>query len=74
MSMLDKCTKVETGSFANLKALRVFEMFSLPKVVFMDVRGKKKFLYYTALLLRQVLANFGNVLNLTNKTNSFTNI
>ena len=41
MSMLDKCTKVETGSFANLKALRVFEMFSLPKVVFMDVRGKK---------------------------------
>jgi len=40
MSMLDKCTKVETGSFSNLKNLRVFEMFSLPKVVFMDVRGK----------------------------------
>jgi Leucine-rich repeat (LRR) protein len=40
MSMLDKCTKVETGSFSNLKALKVFEMFSLPKVVFMDVRGK----------------------------------
>ena len=39
MSHLQKCTKVETGAFHNLKALRVLEMYDLPMVMFMDVRG-----------------------------------
>ena len=39
MSHLKKCTKVETGAFQNLKALKVLEMFDLPMVMFMDVRG-----------------------------------
>ena len=39
MSHLQKCTKVETGAFHNLKALRILEMYDLPMVMFMDVRG-----------------------------------
>ena len=39
MSKLEKCTKIETGSFSNLRNLRHFEMSNLPKVVFMDIRG-----------------------------------
>lgn len=46
LSKLDKCTKIETGSFSNLKNLRVFEMFGLPKVVFMDVRGNHSFRWF----------------------------
>ena len=39
MSHLQKCTKVETGAFHNLKALRTLEMYDLPMVMFMDIRG-----------------------------------
>ncbi len=39
MNDLNKCTKVERGAFANIKALRVLEMVGLPKVIFMDVKG-----------------------------------
>jgi Leucine-rich repeat (LRR) protein len=39
MSHLYKCTKVETGAFENLKALKVLEMYDLPMVMFMDIRG-----------------------------------
>ena len=39
MSHLHKCTKVETGAFQNLKALRNLNMFDLPMIMYMDVRG-----------------------------------
>ena len=39
MSHLHKCTKIETGALQNLKALKVLEMFDLPLVMFLDVRG-----------------------------------
>ena len=39
MSHLQKCTKVETGAFQNLKALKVLVMYDLPMVMFMDIRG-----------------------------------
>ena len=39
MSHLPKCTKVETGAFQNFKALEILEMYDLPMVMFMDVRG-----------------------------------
>ena len=39
MSHLNKCTKVETGAFQNLKALKVLSMYDLPMIMYMDVRG-----------------------------------
>ena len=39
MNDLRRCTKVERGAFANIKALKELEMVGLPKVVFMDIKG-----------------------------------
>ena len=47
MSHLPKCTKVERGAFANIKALKVFEMIDLPKVMFMDVKVKHTLYTYS---------------------------
>merc|ERR1712223_1929146 len=39
MSRLTKCTKIETGAFQNLKALRILEMYDLPMLLYMDIKG-----------------------------------
>ena len=39
MSHLTKCTKIETGAFQNLKALRILEMYDLPMLLYMDIKG-----------------------------------